>query len=171
MQLLIHAQDQTPSDHHWLQNCSCFAGVKFICTSKICMTQSKLMILGSDYIARPGLLKPKHQISFVEVLIVKNCQCELQSSAAGMYWHYSRFVFGISPVITRELTTAVLIRFNFAGDNVMWSIVVHWTVTVILVSPVYIIATSQVCNHRLQTLLTWPQHQACWLCLHPKIRK
>ena len=49
--------------------------------------------------------------------------------AADVHWQYSNFVFGIPPVITRELTTAVPIRFNFAGDNVMWSTVVYWTVT------------------------------------------
>ena len=76
-----------------------------------------------------------------------------------------------SPVIARELTTAVEIRFNFAADNVMWSTVIHWTVTQILVPPVCIIATSQVSNHSSQARFTWYRYLACWLCLYLKIRK
>ena len=97
----------------------------------------------------------------------------MDSSAADVHWQYSSFVFGIPPVVTCELTTAVPIRLIFTVDNVMWSTVVCWTVTQILVSPVYIIATSEVSNHGLQTILTWPPHQACWLsrCLYLKISK
>ena len=77
---------QTPSLYHCIQNHSG--------QSKICMTQSSLMLLGSDYVTGPGLSKAKHQISFVEI-IVKNCQCSLQSSAADVHWQYFSFVFGI----------------------------------------------------------------------------
>ena len=81
------------------------------------------------------------------------------------------FVLGISPVIACELTAAVQIRFNSAGDNVMWSTVIHWTVTQILVPPLCTIATSQLSNHVLQAMFTWHRCLACWLCLHLKIRK
>ena len=66
---------QTPSVYHCLQNHIGYDSDKFIRQSKICMTQSKLMLLSSDYVTQSGLSKSKHQISFVEVLIVKNCQC------------------------------------------------------------------------------------------------
>ena len=55
-------------------NQSGYDGDNFIRQSKMNMTQSKLLILGSDYVTRQEILKPKHQISFDEVLIVKNCQ-------------------------------------------------------------------------------------------------
>ena len=70
-----HDPLQTPSVYHFLQNHSGYDSDKLIRPSKICMTQSKLMLLGSVYVTQPGLSKSKHQISFVEVLIVKNCQC------------------------------------------------------------------------------------------------
>ena len=66
---------QTPSVYHCLQNHTGYDSDKFIRQSKICMTQSKLVLLGSDYVTQPGLSKSKHQISFFDVLIVKNCQC------------------------------------------------------------------------------------------------
>ena len=66
---------QTPSVYHCLQNRSGYVSDKFIRQSKICMTQSKLVLLGSDFVTEPGLSKSKHQILLVEVLIVKNCQC------------------------------------------------------------------------------------------------
>ena len=44
------------------------------------------------------------------------------------------------------------VRFNFAGDNVIQSTDIHWTVTQILVPSVYIIAPSQVSNHWLQAM-------------------
>ena len=49
--------DQTPSVYHCLHNHSGYDGDKFIRQPKICMSQSKQMILGSDYVARPGLLQ------------------------------------------------------------------------------------------------------------------
>ena len=130
---LLLILSQTPSMHHCFHNCSSYNGYKFIYQSKICISQSKLMIMGLGYVARPELLKSKHQI-FVEVLTVKSCQCYLLSCAGYVHMQYSSFVFGIPPVITCELTTAVPIRFHFAGHNVIWSTVVHWTVTDILVS-------------------------------------
>ena len=59
---------------------------KLIRQTKICMTQTKL---GSDYVARPGLLKSKHKISF----------------AADVHWQYFSFVF--VSAITRELATTI----------------------------------------------------------------
>ena len=56
-------------------------------------------------------------------------------------------MFGLSPIMTRELTRAVQIRFNFVWDNVMQSTEIHLKVTQILVPPVYVIATSHVSNH------------------------
>ena len=41
----------------------------------------------------------------------------------------------------------------------------------ILVPPVYIIATSQVSDHWLQTMFSWHWASGSWLCLHLKISK
>ena len=155
---------QTPSMYHCLQNRSGYDGDKFV-------RQSKLMILGSDYVARPGLLKPKHQISFVVVLIIKKLSMFVAKYCSGCTLAILQLCVWVSPFTTHEWTMAVLIRLNFTGDNVMWSTVVCWTVTHILVSPVYIIATSQFSNHGLQTMLKWPRHQSCCLCLYLKISK
>ena len=56
-------------------------------------------------------------------------------------------------------------------DNVMQSTDIYWTVTQILVPPVYIIATSQVCNHWLQAMFTWHWAFGSWLYLHLKINQ
>ena len=63
-----------------------------------------------------------------------------------MYTAIVRLCVWDSPVIARELTTAVQIKFNSAEDNVMWS------VTQILVPPVCIVPTSQFSNHGLQNM-------------------
>ena len=161
---------QTPSVYHCLQNHSGYDSDKFIRQSKMYMTQSKLMLLGSDYVTQPGLSKSKHKISFVGVLIGKtvSVSCKVVQR---MYTGISSALCLGFPVIACELTTAVQIRFNSAEDNVMWSTVIHWTVTQILVPPVCIVPTSQVSNHGLQNMFTWHRYLACWLCLHLKIRK
>ena len=46
---------QTPSVYHCLQNRSGYDGDKYIHQSRICMTQSKLILLGSDYVTQPRL--------------------------------------------------------------------------------------------------------------------
>ena len=67
----IDRSGQTPSVYHCLQNQSGYDSDKFIRQSRICMIQSKLMLLGSDHVTQPGLSKSKHQIAFVGLLIVK----------------------------------------------------------------------------------------------------
>ena len=53
----------------------------------------------------------------------------------------------------------------------MQSTDIYWTVTQILVPPVYIIATSQVCNHWLQAIFTRHSAFGSWLHLHLKINQ
>ena len=95
----------------------------------------------------------------------------MQSRAADVHWQYFSFMFKLSLVIIHESASAVQIRSIFAGDNIMQSIVIHWAVTQVLVTPVYIIETSQVSNHGWQAMLTWHRYPARWLYLHLKIIK
>ena len=147
---------QTPSVYHCLQNFSGYDGDKFIRQSKFRMTQSKLMILGSDYVTGPELTKSKHQISFVGVLNVKKTVIVSCKVVQRMYtannsalclgfthsWHVSwhrRFkleliLLGQCPVINSN-------PLDSDTDPC---------------SPMYIIATSQVSSQWLQGMLTWP---------------
>ena len=61
MSNLLPMHWQTPSVYHCLQNHSGYDSNKFIRQSKICMTQSKLMLSDSDYVTQTGLSKSKHQ--------------------------------------------------------------------------------------------------------------
>ena len=54
-----HGHSQTPSVHHCLQVLIDNNGDKFIRRSNICMSQFKLMVLVSNYIAKPKPLKCK----------------------------------------------------------------------------------------------------------------
>ena len=73
-----------PGVYHCPQYRSGYERDKLIRQSKICMTQSKLMLLGSDYVTEPGLSKSKHQISFVEVLIVNKANLRDLIAATGL---------------------------------------------------------------------------------------
>ena len=75
--------------------------------SKIYITQSKLMICILTILQEPGTIEAQTSNiicwgSYCEKK--KTCQYRVQSSAVGVYWHYSSFLFEVYPAIIRELT-------------------------------------------------------------------
>ena len=154
---------QTPSLYHCHHNRSGYDGDKFIRRSKICMTQYKLMIWGSDYVTRPGLLKSKHQIPFVEFLTVKNGQ---------RYLHPQRMYSGNTSALylgfPQSSHLSWQLRFNFSGDNVMRSTIIYWTVTQILVPQCILLQHIQFPIMGHKPWLHEKRYPAYWLCLYLK---